>query len=89
MPYNSLKMTHTDGTMHHLGINESHVAKKVILVPNPEDVPILAKELENADFMGDYREYVPYTGGSHAREQLEEMGLRRSISTEVIPHIRI
>ncbi|MEI3146685.1 MAG: hypothetical protein V8T10_01380 [Merdibacter sp.] len=62
MPYNSLKMTHTDGTMHHLGINESHVAKKVILVPNPEDVPILAKELENADFMGDYREYVTYTG---------------------------
>lgn len=62
MPYNSLRMTHTDGTMHHLGVNETHIAKKVILVPDPMDVPYLAAALEDARLMGDYREYVTYTG---------------------------
>lgn len=62
MPYNSKKMTHVDGTMHHLGVDESHIAKKVILVPDPLDVPILAECLENAEKKGDYREYVTYTG---------------------------
>ena len=93
MPYNSLKMTHTDGTMHHLGINESHIAKKVILVPNPEDVPILAKELYRAEFKGDYREYVTYTG-EFCAEQISIMScgfgcMPMAIAVEELNHLGV
>lgn len=62
MAFGSVKMTHVDGTMHHLGVNESMIAKSIILVPDPLSVPFFAGLLENAKQMGDYREYVTFTG---------------------------
>ncbi len=62
MAFGSVKMTHVDGTMHHLGVDESMIAKNVILVPDPMSVPFFAQCMENAKRMGDYREYVTYTG---------------------------
>ncbi|MBR5502035.1 MAG: nucleoside phosphorylase [Oscillospiraceae bacterium] len=62
MKWQSVRMTHVDGRMHHLGVDESHIAKDVILTPDPMLVPFYAQFMENAVEMGDYREYVTYTG---------------------------
>lgn len=62
MAFGSVKMTHVDGTMHHLGVDETHIAKNVILVPDPMSVAFYAQFLDNAEQKGDYREYVTYTG---------------------------
>lgn len=62
MSFGSVKLTHNDGTMHHLGIDESMVAKCVILTPDPMDVPKYAALMEHAEKVGEYREYVTYTG---------------------------
>ena len=62
MSYGSVKLTQRDGTMYHLGVAENHIAKKVVLVPDPQEVPLYAAFLENARKMGEHREYVTYTG---------------------------
>lgn len=65
MSFGSVKLVHNDGTMHHLGIDETMVAKKVILTPNPLEVPFYAAFLEDGKKVGEYREYVTYTGTYH------------------------
>ena len=40
MSFGSQKLVHTDGTMHHLGIDA--VTPRVILVPDPQEVPLYA-----------------------------------------------
>lgn len=62
MSFGSVKLTHNDGTMHHLGIDETMVAKKVLLTPDPQQVPFYAALLDSAEKVGEYREYVTYTG---------------------------
>ncbi len=62
MSFQSVKLTHNDGTMHHLGIDETMVAEKVIITPDPLQIPFYASLLENAEKKGEYREYVTYTG---------------------------
>ena len=44
MSFGSQKLVHTDGTMHHLGIDA--VTPRVILVPDPQEVPLYAALLE-------------------------------------------
>lgn len=62
MSFGSVKLVHNDGTMHHLGIDESMVAKHVILTPDPLAVPFYAGLMDDAKKVGEYREYVTYTG---------------------------
>ncbi|HQB32319.1 MAG TPA: hypothetical protein PLI19_03200 [Erysipelotrichaceae bacterium] len=62
MKFKSFKMTHVDGRMHHIGTRKEHVAENVIITPDPLMIPFYAKFLDNAQLMGDYREYVTYTG---------------------------
>lgn len=62
MSFGSVKLVHNNGTMHHLGIDESMVAKKVILTPDPLEVPFYACLLDDAQKVGEHREYVTYTG---------------------------
>lgn len=62
MSFQSVKLTHNDGTMHHLGIDETMVATKVIITPDPLQIPFYASLLENVEKTGEYREYVTYTG---------------------------
>ena len=62
MSYGSVKLTQRDGTMYHLGVKEDHIAKKVILIPDPQDIPVYAEYLDDAVKMGVHREYVTYTG---------------------------
>jgi uridine phosphorylase len=62
MKYNSVKLTQRNGTMYHLGVKEDQIAKKVILIPDPQQVPFYAAFLDKAEKMGEHREYVTYTG---------------------------
>ncbi len=62
MAFQSVKLTQANGGMYHLGIADGQIAKKVILVPDPQQVPLYAAFLEGAQKMGEHREYVTYTG---------------------------
>lgn len=62
MSFGSMKLTHADGTMHHLGIDETMIAKRVLLTPDPLQVPFYAALMDEAKKVGEYREYVTYTG---------------------------
>ncbi len=72
MSFQSVKLTHNDGTMHHLGIDESMVASKVIITPDPLQIPFYAALLDDAKKVGEYREYVTFTG-SYQGEKLSVM----------------
>ncbi len=67
MSFGSVKLIHNDGTMHHLGIDDTMVAKKVILTPDPLAVPFYAALMDDAKKVGEYREYVTYTGTFHGQ----------------------
>ena len=67
MSFGSVKLTHNDGTMHHLGIDEAMVANRVILTPNPQQIPHYAAYMERAEKVGEYREYVTYTGTMYGK----------------------
>ncbi|MBR6825877.1 MAG: hypothetical protein IKM59_04940 [Oscillospiraceae bacterium] len=62
MSYQSVKLTQRDGAMYHLGIHEEQIAKRVILIPDPQQILLYAAFLENPRKMGEHREYVTYTG---------------------------
>jgi len=62
MKYKSLKLTHVDGKMHHLGITENDIAQNVIIPQTPEDVVSVAKLFDFAENKGQWREYLTYTG---------------------------
>ncbi len=62
MSYGSVKLVHQNGKMHHLGVDETQIAKSVILTPDPLEIPFYASFMDNAEKVGDFREYVSYTG---------------------------
>lgn len=93
MSFQSKKMCRPDGTMYHLGISEASVAKKVILTPDPMDVPFYAQFLEHAEKVGDNREYVTYTG-SYRGEPISIMScgfgcMPMAIAVEELNHLGV
>lgn len=62
MAFQSKRMTHVDGKMHHLGIDEHDIAKTVLLSANMEDVRDMARLLDRSEQTGLYREYLTITG---------------------------
>lgn len=62
MGFQSQRMTHADGKMHHLGTDERDVAPIMILTAGTEEVPDIARHLEDARQTGLYREYLTYLG---------------------------
>lgn len=62
MAFQSKKMTHIDGKMHHLGTDEHDIAKTIILTANMEEVKDIVQLMDNAKQTGLYREYLTYTG---------------------------
>lgn len=93
MSFHSMKLTHNDGTMHHLGIDETMVAKKVIVTPDPQEIPFYAQFLDNAQKMGDFREYVTYTG-SYKGQPLSIMScgfgcMPAAIAVEELNHLGV
>lgn len=68
MKYQSIRMTHVDGRMHHLGVKEEHISKNVILTSDPNMVNYYASLMDDAVMQGDYREYVTYKGTYKGKE---------------------
>ncbi len=62
MGFLSKRMTHADGKMHHLGIDERDVAARMILTAGTEEVADIAALLTGATQTGYYREYLTYLG---------------------------
>lgn len=50
------------GVQYHLRIKKGDVGRYVILPGDPKRVPAIAKYLDDAKLVADYREYVTYTG---------------------------
>ena len=100
MSFGSMKLTHADGTMHHLGIDETMVAKRVLLTPDPLQVPFYAALMDKAEKVGEYREYVTYTGtlngkplsvmscgfGCHRGGGIEPSRRRSHAENRLLPH---
>ncbi len=62
MSFQSKKLTHPNGGMYHLGVADGQIAKKVLLLSDPRQVPVYAAYLDNAEKVAEHREYVTYTG---------------------------
>ncbi len=50
------------GIQYHLRIKKGDCGRYVILPGDPKRVPLIAKYLDKAEFVSDYREFVTYTG---------------------------
>ena len=50
------------GVQYHLRIKKGDVGRYVILPGDPKRVPLIAKYLDDAKFVSDFREFVTYTG---------------------------
>lgn len=50
------------GIQYHLRIQKGDVGRYVIMPGDPKRVPLIAKYLDDAKFVADFREYVTYTG---------------------------
>ncbi len=50
------------GIQYHLRIKKGDVGRYVILPGDPKRVPLIAKYLDRAELVADYREFVTYTG---------------------------
>ncbi|MBP5757377.1 MAG: uridine phosphorylase [Spirochaetales bacterium] len=50
------------GVQYHLRIKKGDVGRYVILPGDPKRVPLIAKYLDDAKLVADYREYTTYTG---------------------------
>lgn len=50
------------GTQYHIGLKPGDVGKYVILPGDPKRCPKIAKYLDNAELVGDNREFTTYTG---------------------------
>lgn len=52
----------SDGSLYHLGIRPEHVADKVIIVGDPERVPLISAMFDDVEFKVAGREFVVHTG---------------------------
>lgn len=85
------KLTHEDGRMHHLGVNETEITKSVILTSNLERTKVIADTFDSAVKTGEYREYITYKGEKHGRPMSAMsvgMGcMPMSIAVEELRHV--
>jgi uridine phosphorylase len=67
MGFQSQRMVHADGKMHHLGTDERDVAPVMLLTAGMEEVSDIAKWLDAARQTGLYREYRTFLGQKNNR----------------------
>jgi uridine phosphorylase len=60
--FDNPKLTHPDGRMHHLGINETEITERCLLSSNLERVTTIAGSFDRAEKTGEFREYITYKG---------------------------
>lgn len=59
------RLTHHDGTMHHIGVKEDTITRSCIITANLERTSVIADTFDKADKVGEYREYITYKGEKH------------------------
>ncbi len=89
--FESGKLTHEDGRMHHLGINEQEITKSCILTSNLERTKVIADTFDKAEKTGEYREYITYKGekfGTPMSVMSTGMGcMPMAIAVEELKHV--
>jgi len=63
--FKSGRLENPDGTLHHIGVNESTITKSCILTSNLERTKVIADTFDKANKVGDHREYITYKGEKH------------------------
>jgi uridine phosphorylase len=56
-----------DGSVYHLGVRPEHVAENIIIVGDPERVPLISSLFEEIEFRVSGREFVIHTGSFHGK----------------------
>lgn len=56
-----------DGSLYHIGVRPEHVAPKVIIVGDPERVPMISAMFDKVEFKVTGREFVVHTGEVHGK----------------------
>lgn len=56
-----------DGTVYHLGLSAKDIADKVIIVGDPERVPMISSRFDNVEIKVSNREFVTHTGFIHGK----------------------
>jgi len=65
-----------DGSIYHLGIHPEQLASKVILVGDPERVPLISRHFDHVEFTSSNREFVVHTGTvNHKRISVVSTGI--------------
>ena len=63
--FDSVPQFEDGNKVHHLYLDESQIAPGCILTSNLERTKIIADTFDKAEFMGQHREYISYTGEKH------------------------
>ena len=60
--FDSVPQYEDGNKVHHLYLDESQIAPGCILTSNLERTKVIADTFDKAQFMGQHREYITYTG---------------------------
>lgn len=60
--FDSVPQYEEDYKVHHLNLNESQIAPGCILTSNLERTKVIADTFDKAEYLGQHREYITYTG---------------------------
>lgn len=63
--FDSVPQYEAGNKVHHLNLNESQIAPGCILTSNLERTKVIADTFDKAEYLGQHREYITYTGEKH------------------------
>ena len=63
--FDSVPQYEDDQKVHHLYLNASQIAPGCILTSNLERTKVIADTFDKAEYLGQHREYITYTGEKH------------------------
>lgn len=63
--FDSVPQYEENKKVHHLYLNESQIAPGCILTSNLERTKVIADTFDKAEYLGQHREYITYTGKKH------------------------
>ena len=90
--FDSVPQYEDGNKVHHLYLDESQIAPGCILTSNLERTKVIADTFDKAQFMGQHREYITYTGEKHG-VPMSEMSIGNGcmpteIAVEELRHIK-
>lgn len=63
--FDSVPQYEPGNKVHHLNLNETQIAPGCILTSNLERTKVIADTFDEAEYLGQHREYITYTGKKH------------------------